>query len=69
MFKIDDGKSCFFQWDLNRKLIVEDSSIPEVYFSNRTSEQSLVCETFMEGGNDNIENYVEVDAVTEAEAN
>lgn len=50
MFKIDDGRTCFFQWDKDRKLIVEDSSIPEVHFCNRTSDCSLVCETFTEGG-------------------
>lgn len=47
MFRILDGRSGFFQWDLNRKLIVEDPSIKEVHFCNRTSDCSLVCETYV----------------------
>ena len=36
MFKIYDGREHFFQWDLDRKLIVEDKSIKAVHFCNRT---------------------------------
>ena len=50
MFKIYDGRSQFYQWDLDRKLIVEDAAITQVHFCNRTEECSLVCETYMEDG-------------------
>lgn len=50
MFSIQDGREHFWQWDSNRKLIVEDSSISEVHFSNRTDDYSLVCETYVEDG-------------------
>ena len=32
MFKIYDGREQFYQWDLDRKLIVEDAAITEVHF-------------------------------------
>lgn len=50
MFKIYDGREKFYQWDLDRKLIVEDPQITEVHFCNRTGDCSLVCETFVEDG-------------------
>lgn len=46
MFKIYDGRSQFYQWDLDRKLIVEDKSINQVHFCNRTGECSLVREVY-----------------------
>ena len=42
MFKILDGREYFYQWDLNQKLIVEDDSINEVHFSNRTDGWSEI---------------------------
>lgn len=42
MFTIYDGREHFFQWDLNQKLIVNDESINEVHFCNKTDECSLV---------------------------
>ncbi len=50
MFRILDGREHFYQWDSNCKLIVDDSSINEVHFCNRTEECSLVCEVFEENG-------------------
>ena len=50
MFKIYDGREYFYQWDIDRKLIVEDPSITEVHFCNRTDDCSLVCETYVEDG-------------------
>lgn len=50
MFKIYDGRERFYQWDLDRKLIVEDATIEEVHFCNRTDNCSLVCETYTEDG-------------------
>lgn len=46
MFSIFDGRAKFYQWDLDRKLIVDDNSINEVHFCNRTDECSLVCEVY-----------------------
>lgn len=50
MFKIQDGRNNFYQWDLDRKLVVEDNSINQVHFCNRTDDNSLVCEVYDEGG-------------------
>lgn len=50
MFKIYDGRNQFYQWDLDRKLIVEDAEITQVHFCNRTEDCSLVCETYQEDG-------------------
>lgn len=46
MFKIYDGREQFYQWDLDRKIIVEDETIKEVHFCNRTDDCSLVCEVY-----------------------
>ena len=44
IFKIADGREYFYQWDLDRQLIVSDSTIKEVHFCNRTDVCSLVVE-------------------------
>ena len=46
MFKILDGREHFYQWDLDRKLIVEDASINQVHFCNKTDDESLVVEVY-----------------------
>lgn len=50
MFKIYDGRIEFFQWDLDRKLIISDPTITEVHFCNKTDDCSLVVEVYEEGG-------------------
>lgn len=50
MFKIYDGREQFYQWDIDRKLIVYDEGITEVHFCNKTDDCSLVCETYKENG-------------------
>ena len=50
MFKIYDGRDQFYQWDVDRKIIVEDAAITQVHFCNRTDSCSLVCETYQEDG-------------------
>ena len=50
MFKILDGRDSFYQWDLDRKLIVDDASIKEVHFCNCVSSNALICETYTEDG-------------------
>ena len=42
IFKIADGREYFYQWDIDRQIIVSDSTIKEVHFCNRTDECSLV---------------------------
>ena len=49
MFRIYDGRKEFFQWDLDRKLIVDDDNITEVHFCNRTTECALPVATYKEG--------------------
>lgn len=50
MFKIYDGRKEFYQWDIDRKLIVEDDSINQVHFCNRTGNCSLICDVYDEDG-------------------
>lgn len=50
MFKIQDGREHFYQWDLDRKLIVEDASINQVHFCNKTDDESFVVEVREEDG-------------------
>jgi hypothetical protein len=50
LFKIYDGRNQFYQWDIDRKLIVNDAEITQVHFCNRTDDCSLVCETYAEDG-------------------
>ena len=42
MFRIADGREYFYAWDLDRQIIVDDPSITEVHFCNRTEDVSLV---------------------------
>ena len=42
VFNIFDGRTAFYQWDKDRKLIVNDPSIAKVHFCNRTGSCSLV---------------------------
>lgn len=41
MFKIYDGRTNFWQWDLNQKLIVLDQNVTEVHFTNRNLTHSV----------------------------
>ena len=50
MFKIENGRLSFYQWDNNQRLIIEDPTITEVHFCNRTSDCSLVTEVYEENG-------------------
>lgn len=50
MFRIYDGREHFYQWDTDRKLIVEDKAIEEVHFCNRLDDNALVCKTYDEDG-------------------
>ena len=48
MFKIYDGREHFYQWDIDRKLIIEDPSVTEVHFTNRATNDAYVCATYVE---------------------
>lgn len=50
MFKIYDGREAFYQWDVDRKIVVEDRSITQVHFCNRTDECALICECYEHDG-------------------
>ena len=41
IFKIYDGRTSFWQWDRNQKLIVLNDAITEVHFSNRNMTHSI----------------------------
>lgn len=49
MFEIADGRTHFFQWDLDRTLVLSEKSIDKVHFCNRTSTEALVLDTYAEG--------------------
>lgn len=46
MFKLYDGREFLFQWDSNVKLIVEEPSVNEVHFCNKTDDCALVVEVY-----------------------
>lgn len=50
LLKINGPKSFFWQWDLNRQLIVGDDTCGEVHFCNGTTECALVCEIYQQDG-------------------
>lgn len=50
MFSIYDGRDKFYQWDIDRKIKVDDAAITEVHFCNKTDTCSLVVETYQEDG-------------------
>lgn len=50
MFKIYDGRESFYQWDIDRKLIINSNDIKEVHFCNCTDNESIVCETYEQDG-------------------
>lgn len=56
MFKILDGRNYFYQWDIDRQIIVNDPTITEVHFCNRTDVCSLVVE--VKDGIANVPNKV-----------
>ena len=42
MIKIYDGRNEFYQWDLNRQLIITELTVDEIHFSNKMSDKALV---------------------------
>lgn len=60
MFTLEDGREQLYQWDIDRRIIVNDPNICEVHFCNRTSDCSLVVE--VKDGFANIPNILLHDA-------
>ena len=50
MFRLETGRECFYQWDSDRRIIVEDKSIKEVHYCNRTDDCSLTTIVYEENG-------------------
>ena len=50
MFKIEDGREHFYQWDRDRRVIVESERVAEVHFSNAIISESYVVKTYKEDG-------------------
>lgn len=50
IFKIYDGRTNFWQWDTNQKLIVLDENITEVHFSNRDMNHSIPKQVYEKEG-------------------
>lgn len=50
MFHIYDGRQKFYQWDTDRKLIVNDKTITQVHFANCLCTDARKCETYTEDG-------------------
>ena len=44
MFQINDGRTHLWQWDINRKVIVNDPNIKQVHFSNNVNPVAYVVE-------------------------
>lgn len=59
MLRLDNGQSYFFQWDVNRKVIVSDLTVREVHFSNEMMDEALVVNTRIENGQ-NVANVPDV---------
>lgn len=50
LLKINGPKSYFWQWDLDRQLVVGEDTCGEVHFCNGTTETALVCEIYQQDG-------------------
>lgn len=50
MFSLLDGRAHFYQWDINQKIVVSDSSIKEVHFCNKTENCALVVKVYEQDG-------------------
>lgn len=50
MFRILDGRDCFYQWDIDRQLLINEGSIKEVHFATYGSEMAIVREAYFKNG-------------------
>lgn len=46
MFTIYDGRSKFYQWDIDRKLVIADKTITQVHFANCLCPNARKCEVY-----------------------
>ena len=51
MFRIENGRKAFYQWDINQRLIVDNAECVEVHFSNALSSTAYVLEVYEENNN------------------
>ena len=56
MLKIPNDRSCFYQWDLNQKLIVNDTIHNQVHFADADDSIALVKEIYEKDG----QRYVDI---------
>ena len=56
IFKIEDGREKFYQWDLNRRILVEDDSITQVHFANAATTMAYVVS--VSAGMANVPNII-----------
>ena len=56
IFKIEDGREKFYQWDLNRRILVEDDSITQVHFANAATPTAYVVS--VSNGMANVPNII-----------
>lgn len=56
IFKIEDGREKFYQWDLNRRILVEDDSITQVHFANAATPAAYVVS--VSAGTANVPNII-----------
>lgn len=67
MFSILDGRSKFYQWDKDRKLVVDDETITQVHFANCLCPNAQVSEVYSLDGihlvdvpNDLLTEYMDI---------
>lgn len=48
--KIQNGRTSFYQWDLNQKLIVDDLTHNEIHFVSEGDDNALVMRVYEENG-------------------
>lgn len=50
MLRLENDRSCLYQWDVDQRLEVDNDEIREVHFANAVTSPALVCEVYEEGG-------------------
>ena len=56
MFYLENGRTGFYQWDVDQRLVVNHDDVTEVHFSNAETDVALICEVYEENG----ERYADV---------
>ena len=50
MIWIEDGREHLFQWDLDRRLVVDSAEVTEIHYHTSNKEKDLRCEVFEDNG-------------------